>query len=115
MTLSRLNVSDRHRIMPGMQSVTLYRVNARDEVTAVQEVIDGAEVRPVSRSDQAGEQPTKSKKCVINLWVDLMAGWELEEFDLIRHGSNWWIVDDATLGMLESRYVANCSESKDPT
>ena len=114
--MNKLHLQTRRGIMPAAAfgSVVLYRMNAMDEIIATRKV-ENAEIRWPSRRESPGQdKPGKSRARVIHLWVDQMGGWRLEEYDYINYGCEWWMVKDATLEMADTRWRANCGESKDP-
>lgn len=114
MSLDKNMIRDRYRIIPNRQTVMLYRMNAMDEVIDTRKV-DEVEVRNVSRRDDPGQtNPSPSKNRVFHMWVDLLDGWEVEEFDYIKYGCDWYLVNESSLEMMDTRYRATCVKSSSP-
>jgi hypothetical protein len=110
--MNRGHLATRYKMMPNPQTVILYRLNARDEISRQQEV-EYADVRNFSESEQAsGDGPSNPKSREIFLYVNELNGWDVQEYDVIRHENDWWRVDGSSLEMMDTRYRCTCTPTR---
>lgn len=112
--LNRMLLSTRYRMIPGLCTATIFRKSSSDVAT------DGRDVNFVEfkapKSTGGGSElgATRSENATICLWVNELAGWIVEEYDIVHVVNaeqlidSWWLVSTATLEMMGTRYRCDC-------
>lgn len=116
--INRNVLATRYRKIPGLVTLTIYRLTVNDQVSTAQEV-RFVEYRPQSRSESVGSDgPMLAKSATINLWVNELKGWIPREYDVIRvqtpGGSvAWWQIKSWALEMMDTRYKCLCEPTQE--
>lgn len=112
--LNRMLLSTRYRMIPGLGRATLYRKGANDKIRAQQQVAYVEFKTPGSSQSGSELGSSRSEATSIFLWVNELAGWKVDDFDIVHYVNeeqgedSWWVVNSQKLEMMGTRYRCEC-------
>lgn len=115
--LSRLHMLTRHKIIPGLTTGTIYRINVEDIVESSQDIPELRIRKEAVQEASSSIGPSRSKTALVHLYANALNGWIPQENDVLRvvdvatGGYVWLRIDSVECDLMRTRYPCNCTNT----